>query len=135
MPWLVPPAGGRRLLYGRIADLVLLTHLAFIGFVTFGGLAALRWPRIAWVHVPCLAYGIAIELVGWVCPLTPAERHLRHLAGQEGYAGGFIEHYAGALVYPADWGTLHVWLGIALVAFNVFVYVLVFRRLRRKTGA
>ncbi|HSM59586.1 MAG TPA: DUF2784 domain-containing protein, partial [Longimicrobiales bacterium] len=128
-----PHRGRSRLLYGRLADLVLLTHLAFIVFVTLGGLAALRWPRVSWAHVPCLAYGIAIELVGWVCPLTPLERHLRRLAGQEGYAGGFIEHYAGALVYPADWGALHVWFGLALLAFNVVVYVLVLRRVRRKT--
>jgi len=101
--------------------------------VTFGGLAALRRPRLALAHLPCLAYGISIELVGWVCPLTPIERHLRRLAGQQGFEGGFLEHYVGAVVYPVDWAHLHVWLGIALLAFNVVVYGLLVSRLRRST--
>jgi hypothetical protein len=101
-------------------------------FVALGGLAALRWPRLSYAHLPCLAYGIAIELIGWVCPLTPLEQHFRRLAGQHGFAGGFIQHYVGSLVYPADWSTLHVWLGIGLLAFNLLVYGLLVNRLRRK---
>lgn len=110
------------MLYGRLADIVLLTHLAFILFVALGGLAVLRRPRLAWLHLPVLAYGALIEIVGWICPLTPLEQRLRLAAGQAGYQGGFIEHYVGGLVYPADWDSMHVWLGVALVAFNVVIY-------------
>ncbi len=122
------------MVYGRLADLVLLTHLAFILFVTLGGLAVLRWRRVAWVHLPVLAYGAAIELVGWVCPLTPIEQELRRAAGQAGYEGGFIEHYVGGLVYPADWSSIHVWLGIGLIVFNAAVYGWVLWRWRRRTA-
>ena len=122
------------MVYGRLADLVLLTHLAFIVFVALGGLAVLRWPRVAWIHLPVLAYGVAIELVGWVCPLTPIEQELRRTAGGAGYEGGFIEHYVGGVVYPTDWSRIHVWLGVALIAFNVAVYCWVLWRRRRQTA-
>jgi hypothetical protein len=53
------------------ADLVLVVHLAFVLFVVLGGLLALRWRRVAWVHVPVALYGATIEFLGFVCPLTP----------------------------------------------------------------
>ena len=34
------------------ADLVLLLHLAFVLFVMTGGLLLLKWPRLAWLHLP-----------------------------------------------------------------------------------
>ena len=83
-----------------LAMLVVLLHLAFIVFVVAGGFLARRWPRLAWVHVPCAAWGVFIELSGRVCPLTPLENLLRRRAGQAGYAESFIEHYLLALVYP-----------------------------------
>ena len=119
--------------YARLADLILALHFAFILFVSLGGLAVLRWPRLSFLHLPVLVYGAAIELVGWVCPLTPLEQRLRRLAGQEGYQGGFIEHYVGAIVYPAGWERVHVPLGLALVAFNILVYGLLARRLTRRS--
>jgi hypothetical protein len=125
----------KTLLYGRLADLVLVAHFAFVLFVTLGGLAVLRWRRLAWLHVPVLGYGAAIEIVGWVCPLTPLEQRLRLLAGQAGYEGGFIEHYVGGIVYPAGWDEIHVALGAGLVVFNLAVYgTLLFRRSRPASG-
>jgi hypothetical protein len=119
-------------LYAWLADLILTLHFAFILFVSVGGLAVLRWPRLSFLHLPCLLYGAAIELVGWVCPLTPLEQRLRLLAGQGGYRGGFIEHYMGRIVYPAGWERIHVWLGLALVAFNILIYALLAWRFVRK---
>lgn len=113
------------------ADLVLVLHLAFILFVVFGGLAALRWPRAAWIHLPVAAYGAAIELVGWVCPLTPLENRLRRRAGQAGYEGGFIEHYLIPIVYPEGLTPgLQMALGIGVILLNVLVYGFVVRRHR-----
>ena len=84
------------------ADLVLVLHLALVLFVILGGLLALRWPRLAGVHVPVALYGATIELVGFVCPLTPLENSLRRAGGQADYAGGFIDHYVTATLYPQD---------------------------------
>ena len=114
-----------------LADLILVAHLGFVVFVTIGALAVYFRPRLALLHLPCLAYGAALEFIGWVCPLTPIEQRLRLEAGQVGYTGGFIEHYVGGLLYPGDWDELRVWLGIVLVAFNIVAYFLILARTRR----
>jgi hypothetical protein len=124
------------MLYGMLADLVLIVHMVFVLFVSLGAVAVLYRTRLALLHVPCLVYGSALEFVGWICPLTPLEQALRLRAGQEGYAGGFIEHYAGGLLYPAGWHSARIWLGAALVGFNLIAYAfLISRALRaRRTG-
>jgi len=83
-----------------LADVVLLLHLGFVLFVAAGALAVLRWPRLAWLHLPAVAWGVGISFTGAVCPLTPLEQWLHTRAGQHGYAGGFIEHYLLGIVYP-----------------------------------
>ena len=107
-----------------LADLVVVLHLGFILFVVLGGLLV-RWRRwAASVHLPCAAYGAAIELWGWTCPLTPLENRLRELGGERGYAGGFIEHYLVPLVYPATLTHgLQLLLGVAVVAANAGIYL------------
>ena len=52
--------------YGLMADAVLVLHLAFIIFVLVGGIAVLRWPRLAWIHIPAAAWGALIEFAGWI---------------------------------------------------------------------
>ena len=114
------------------ADLVVLFHFAFVIFVVFGGLLALRWPKVAYVHVPVAVYGTLIELVGWICPLTPLENSLRESAGQAGYQGGFVEHYILPVLYPgALTREVQLVLGLLLILFNLAVYARVLRRTRR----
>lgn len=117
------------MLYRILADGVLVLHLAFIVFVVLGGLLVLRWPRLAWLHLPTAAYGILIEFVGWICPLTPLENRLRELGGQSGYTGGFVEHYLLPIIYPSrlTYG-MQVALGIAVLAINAVIYAVVMRR-------
>ncbi|HSF03414.1 MAG TPA: DUF2784 domain-containing protein, partial [Solirubrobacterales bacterium] len=79
--------------YRAAADALVAFHLGFILFVMLGALLAFRWPRVAWLHLPCAVWGAWVELAGWVCPLTPLEVELRRKAGLEGYRGGFIENY------------------------------------------
>jgi hypothetical protein len=117
--------------YATLASLVLAVHLAFVLFVVAGGLLALRWPRVAWVHLPAAAWGAGIEFAGGICPLTPLENRLRELAGQAGYDGGFIEHYLLAWLYPDGLTPqVQVGLGLAVVVVNVAVYATVWRRHR-----
>jgi len=106
-----------------LADLVLLVHAAFVLFVVLGGFAVLRWPRLAWIHLPAAAWGAVIEFAGWICPLTPLENRLRGLAGDAGYQGGFVEHYLLALLYPATLDrSIQVGLGLAVIAVNLVAY-------------
>lgn len=110
--------------YRLLADAVLLLHLAFIVFVVAGGLLLRRWPRLAWLHLPAVLWGVAIELYGGVCPLTPLENQLRQLGGEAGYAGGFVEHYLLPLIYPA--GLTREWqiaLALGVTALNLAAYM------------
>jgi Protein of Unknown function (DUF2784) len=104
-------------------------------FATLGGLLALRWPRVAWLHLPAVAWGVAVELTGWICPLTPLEVSLRESAGGEGYAGGFLDRYLVPLLYPSALTRRDQWLLAAgLLLLNLAVYGLVLRR-GRHAGA
>jgi hypothetical protein len=118
--------------YRLAADAVLVLHLAFILFALFGGLLALCWRRAPLLHLPAVAWAAFIEIDGGICPLTPLENHLRALAGQSGYAGGFVEHYLLALIYPAGL-TREIQLVLAAVVLmvNLAVYRFVWRRRRR----
>ena len=117
--------------YGWLADLVLVIHGMFVLFVVFGGLLALRWPRAAWFHLPAAAWGALIEFGGWICPLTPLENHLRVLAHEQGYAGGFVEHYVFGLLYPEGLTReVQIVLGLGVVALNGAVYAWLWYRRR-----
>ena len=83
------------------ADIVLILHLAFVLFVVAGAFLVLRFPALAWLHVPAAAWGVYVELAGRVCPLTTLENYLLRNAGSEGYSISFIEHYLVPLLYPA----------------------------------
>ena len=109
--------------YRLLADLVLLLHLTFVLFVVAGGLLVLRWPRMAWLHLPAAAWGAVVELTGWICPLTPLENELRVLAGVDTYGAGFIEHYILSLLYPAGLTRdVQVILGMIVIGVNAAVY-------------
>lgn len=123
------------MLYRGLADLTLAAHAAFVLFVAAGGLLVLRWPRLAWAHLPAALWGVFVECSGGVCPLTPLEVFLRERAGEAGYAGGFVEHYVLRLLYPADLGrTDEIVLGTLALAVNALVYGRVLRRSRGRGG-
>ena len=115
--------------YRFAADAVLAVHLAFVLFVVCGGLLVLRAPRLAWLHLPAVAWAAFVELSGSICPLTPLEVALRRGAGDAGYGGDFVEHYLIALLYPAGLTReLQMVLGAAVVLINLVVYFVLWRR-------
>jgi hypothetical protein len=117
-----------------MADLVVLIHSAFVLFVVFGGLMVLRWPRVAFLHLPAAVWGAFIELAGGICPLTPLENWLRAGSGT-GYEGGFVEHYLIPVLYPAGLTRqVQLLLGAFVVAINLTIYALVIARGRTAPG-
>jgi hypothetical protein len=120
------------MVYRSLADLILLLHLAFVGFVVFGGLVVLRWPQLAFVHVPSVVWAVLLEYAQWTCPLTPLENTFRQWSGEAGYAGGFIEHYLTPVLYPP--GLTH---GIQVLAgsFVLLVNALAYWQLARRKHA
>jgi hypothetical protein len=119
------------------ADILVVLHLGFILFVVLGGLAVLKWGRLAWLHLPAAAWGALIVINGWICPLTPLEQYLRRTGGQAGYSGGFIDHYLMPIIYPVGLTRkLQIAMGVALVLGNLLIYGWVaVRRLRRRRAA
>lgn len=115
------------------ADLVLLLHLAFVIFVVAGGLLILKWPLIAWVHLPAAAWGAVVEFTGWICPLTPLENTLRVKAGMAAYDSDFVGHYVMPLLYPAQLTrNIQLILGLIVLGVNVALYGWLWRRRRMR---
>ena len=76
-----------------------------------------------------------VEFAGLACPLTPLEVHLRRSAGGVGYGGGFIDHYVGAVVYPAGLTRgIQLWLGTLVMALNALVYGVVIGKAKAATA-
>jgi len=114
------------MVYKLLADFVLLLHLAFIIFVIFGGLLALKNVKWAWLHVPVAVWGGLIEFAGWICPLTPLENWLCFKAGVGTYQESFIAHYLLPLIYPTELTrNVQIILGAGVVLISLLIYSLV----------
>ena len=112
-----------------LADAVLVVHGMFVLWAVFGVIAVWRWPRLALLHLPALAWAVWIEATGGVCPLTPLEVSLRRAAGEAGYSGGFLEHYLGGILYPEGLTRdVQIALGLLVIAVNAAMYLGVLRR-------
>ncbi len=121
------------MLFRILADVVVVLHLAFIVFVVCGGLLAMRWRWIPWVHIPAAVWATVLEIRGLICPLTPLENWLRREAGGTGYTGGFIEHYLVPIVYPSGLTPgIQALLAVLVVVGNVIVYTVVWRSRRER---
>lgn len=109
--------------YGLLADAVVVIHFGFVLFVVLGGFLALRWPKLAWIHVPSFLWGAGISFLGWICPLTYLENDLRRKGAEAGYSGSFIETYILPVLYP-DLLFAGGFPRSGFVALGVFVLVL-----------
>lgn len=121
------------MIYRVLAEVVLVIHLAFVLFVVLGGLLVMRWPRLAWLHVPAAIWGVLIEYSGWICPLTPLENSLRTKGGEAGYSGGFIEHYIQPTLYPSGLTrSTQLVLGSVVLLLNLAAYAIVVSKSRNR---
>jgi hypothetical protein len=95
--------------YRTLADIVLMVHVGFVGFVIVGLVAILiggawgwNWIRNPWFRALHLG-GIGLVVIqawfGVVCPLTTLEMYLRERAGDSTYQGTFIAHWLQKVLY------------------------------------
>ena len=119
------------------ADFIVIIHFGFIVFVVLGGLLVFRWPKLMWLHLPAVAWGVVIEFAGFICPLTPLENRLRIAAGESGYSSGFIDQYLVPLVYPDGLNRpAQIALGVLVISINLVLYgVVVAKRKSNKENA
>jgi hypothetical protein len=96
-------------------------------FVGVGALLAWRWPWLVRLHVASMLWAVSTLTVGFACPLTGLEKYLRGLAGEDGYGGGFVDHYVEGVVYPESLTPLL--RGLAAIAI-----VAGYAGLHRRTG-
>ncbi|WP_428312395.1 DUF2784 domain-containing protein [Hydrocarboniphaga sp.] len=111
---------------------VFALHLAFLGFVVFGGLLVAWRPRQwVWLHLPALVWGVWIVASHGLCPLTLLENSLLEHAGVAGYDDGFIDHYLVPLLYPPGLtASVQTLLACLLVLWNLGLYAIGWRRRR-----
>jgi hypothetical protein len=108
-----------------LADAIVVVHLAYLAFIPLGGVLALRWPRLMWLHLAAVAVGLISITIGFDCPLTTWEQSLRRRGGQRPYPNGFVDHYLTGRVYPHG----YAWAVQAVFAFCAVVpYAFRYRR-------
>jgi membrane-associated phospholipid phosphatase len=111
-----------------LADATVVLHAAFVLFVVAGGLLVLWRPRVAWLHVPAVVWGVWVEFAGWICPLTYLENWLRMRGGQADYTASFVDQYLLPVLYPPALSREVQWVLAAFVlAINAGVYLVVLR--------
>ena len=120
--------------YQVIGEIAMILHFAFLVHVTLGGFLAWRWPRLFWVHLPVAAYALAINIIGWKCPLTYVENWGRAKAGQEGMGdAGFIDYYLTGVIYPQEHALPAQFLVGVSVAISWIGLFILWRRRREPT--
>jgi hypothetical protein len=92
-----------------VADVVLITHVAFVAFVAIGlllivcgGFRRWNWVRNPWFRMAHLAATGVVVVQAWfgvICPLTALEMSLRERAGDGTYGGTCIAYWLQKLLY------------------------------------
>lgn len=111
-----------------LADAIVVFHLTFVLFVIAGGLFVLKWKRLAWVHLPAVIWGVSVEWLDVICPLTPLENWFRAVSSENDYKGDFLQQYAMSILYQDNLTRdTQIVLGALLLLINVFIYSYVLR--------
>jgi Protein of Unknown function (DUF2784) len=112
------------------ADLVLLSHVLFVGFIIFGLVFILvgkfrswSWIRNPWfrlLHLLAICVVVIQTWLGIVCPLTALEKVLRDKAGDIVYGGSFVSYWLGKILYYQfpDW--------VFAVSYTVFAAAVIY---------
>ena len=97
------------------ADIILVIHVMFVGFVVLGlfsiyiGLVMhWQWVRnrlFRVLHLLAIAFVVIQSWLGMICPLTIWEMELRRSADVDTYSGAFIQYWLHKLLYYSapDW--------------------------------
>ena len=114
------------------ANLTLVAHLIFILFVVFGGMILFIFPKIIYMHLPALLWGIYIELTNSVCPLTYLENWFLYKGELSTYSNDFINNYLFPIIYPESLtAEIQIYLGISLIVTNILIYALIYKNFER----
>lgn len=115
--------------YGILADAILVIHLLFVCFVVVGFSLILvgMWAKWDWIRNPLFRLihlsAIAIVVVqAWldrICPLTAWENQLRELGGQSAYSDSFVRHWLHKILFyqaePWVFATVYTIFGVLVL--------------------
>lgn len=115
--------------FSALADVALITHVAFIAFVVLGlllillgGMRGWNWIRDPWfrlLHLGSIGVVVVQAWLGIICPLTTLEMALREKAGDSTYDGTFVAHWLQRLIYyeapPWVFAVSYTVFGLAVV--------------------
>src|SRR2546423_1674926 len=122
------------MLYSLAADLIVVIHLAYVGYIVGGvGLILIGlWRRWRWIRNPwCrLTHLIAILIVvielvlKTYCPLTIWEMSLRSLAHQPVNGAAFMDRLMAVVLFAAvpPWITTRLYFVFALIIASAFLF-------------
>lgn len=113
-----------------LADATVATHVSFLVLLATGSFLAWRWPKVLWLHVPSVVWGVFSVTIKLDCPLTGVEKWFRRRGGEPTYAGGFIDHYIDGELYPDRYSVL---VGGAVGVLVALGYLGLWRRRTRDT--
>ncbi len=95
--------------YHVLADLAVLIHAAYVGFVVLGFALILPGVALGWrwvgdfrlrvAHLAAIGLVCIEAVVGAICPLTALENYLRQRGGAAGYPGDFVGYWAHELIF------------------------------------
>ncbi|MCC5905384.1 MAG: DUF2784 domain-containing protein [Balneolaceae bacterium] len=123
------------MIYSILAEIVVFIHFLFIIFAVIGAVLVLKWRWVIYPHLISAFWAAMVVTMGWICPLTPLENHLRRAAGEAGYEGGFIEHYLLPVIYPPGLTReVQILLGVGVILINLILYAIVVKRYLKKRG-
>ncbi len=93
------------MLYKITADVVILIHFLWIGFVILGFPVALYFNSAKWrlIHLAAVILMILMQVTRTICPLTYLEAWLKSgEAAKAVYPGAFIIEWVERLIYVED---------------------------------
>ncbi len=120
--------------YKFLANMSIVIHFVFIVFVVAGGFLTIWRFRIIYLHVPAVAWGVAIEYFGWICPLTYLEDWFPLKAGIVGQQSGFVDRYIMPIVYPQGLAKeVQYFIAGSLLIINITMWLIAWKR-HKKAG-
>lgn len=124
------------MIYNFLSNLVVIVHLLFIVFVCLGALLVLKWPKVIWVHIPFALWGVVVEYMNIVCPLTPLENYFRRLGGNMTYESDFVARYIIPVIYPVELTrNLQFVLGSIVLMLNIIIYgFIIYKTVKHKSA-
>lgn len=119
--------------YPLLIILIVTVHYLFIAAAVFGGLAVLRRPWLALIHIPIFVWAGLVVFTTWGCPLTALEKSLRVHAGLASYRGGFLNQYVDPGLGALGMSGLVPYLGYLVLGLNIGLYAVLIAHYRFKS--